>query len=203
MLNTFSLYKLRIRVQVLLVFLSNFYEFPPKLLIIIINFMDSAPIMNLIIFMTKFFISAFIAIHPNATTQQGKTFLPVGLWPPTSRRGEESTAVALPPDAPIHRKVQRRQQKRCNGGSHLFVITQTYCLWCWTSRAAFPSRGNQYLPRNHSGCAGGSRFVTGAPAGQHSPTLGFKLGWEWIHCRPLQLPLGSQVLHSTKETGKS
>lgn len=47
MLNTFYLYKLRIRVQVLLVFLSNFYEFHPKRLIIK-SLVDSNRVRNLI-----------------------------------------------------------------------------------------------------------------------------------------------------------
>lgn len=103
-LNTFSLDKLRIRVQVLLVFLSNFNEFPPKHLIIIRSFMDSDPVRNLIIFIMKFFILTFIVIHPNATTQQDKTSPPVVLWTPCSRQSEESTAVTLLPSIGTYRQ---------------------------------------------------------------------------------------------------
>lgn len=101
MLNTFYLYKLRIRVQVLLVFLSNFYEFHPKRLIIK-SLVDSNRVRNLIrpfilfplFYYYHYFILAFIATHPDAITQQSKAFPPAALWTPCfqTQRGEHRSA---------------------------------------------------------------------------------------------------------------
>lgn len=83
MLNTFSLYKLRIRAQVLLLFSRSFYEFPPRWLITKRG-MDSVPIssykeLNPYNFKVGVFLAIFV-IRFNSTIEQSKAFLPVVLW---------------------------------------------------------------------------------------------------------------------------
>lgn len=193
MLNTFYLYKLRIRVQVLLVFLSNFYEFHPKWLIIK-SLVDSNRVRNSIrpfFYYYYYFILAFIATHPDAITQQSKAFPPAALWTPCfqTQRGEHRSA---------HPWGKHREGNRKAAG-----MAPTYL---WLHRfIAFGAKAveqpDAHRHQQHEGCLW-SGFVSGAAPGQHSPTLGTKQGWEWIWRRPLWLPPGWQVLHSTKNMRK-